>query len=115
MMRRCGFTLLEVLVATAIAGLTITAGFRLIAMSYSTLERVESERRMTEAASRIWLRFRTDRDTPSSGTDDKLSVRWEAREMSVPVASLGDDFEFKYRQVTIRDDAGNEAYIYVSP
>ena len=114
-MRRCGFTLLEVLVATAIAGLSITAGFRLIAMSYSTLERVEQERRMTEAASRIWLRFRTDPDTPSSGTDEDLSVRWEAREMSVPIASLGEDFEFRYRRVTIRDETGSEAYIYVSP
>lgn len=114
-MRRCGFTLLEVLVATAIAGLSITAGFRLIAMSYSTLERVEQERRMTEAASRIWLRFRTDPDTPSSGTDEDLSVQWEAREMSVPLASLGEDFEFRYRRVTIRDETGSEAYIYVSP
>lgn len=115
MMRRRGFTLLEVLVATAVAGLSITAGFRLIAMSYSTLERVESERRMTEAASRIWLMFRTDPETPSSGTDEDLSVRWEAKEMSVPIASFGDDFEFKYKRVTIKDDEGNEAYIYVSP
>ena len=114
-MNRKGFTLLEVLVATAIAGLSITAGFRLIAMSYSTLERVESERRMTEAANRIWLMFRTDPETPSSGTYEDLSVRWEAREMSVPAASFGEDFEFKYRRVTIRDEAGNEAFIYVSP
>ena len=115
MMHRKGFTLLEVLVATAIAGLSVTAGFRLITMSYSTLERVEQERRMTEAASRLWLRFRTDPNTPDSGTDEDLSVRWEAREMSVPVASFGEDFEFKYKRVTIRDEQGNEAYIYVSP
>ena len=106
---------MEVLVATAIAGLVITAGFRLMAMSYRLLGELHGERELISAAQYIWLRFRTEKDMPSSGTDDKLSVRWEAREMSVPVASLGDDFEFKYRQVTIRDDAGNEAYIYVSP
>ena len=105
-----GFTLLEVLTATAIAGLTITAGFRLIAMSYSLLGAIEGERELINAAQTIWIRFRTDKDMASSGTDDELNIKWEATEQSIPV----DEYELRYRKVTITLADGRETVIYVA-
>ena len=110
MRRRKGFTLMEILTATAIAGLTITAGFRLIAMSYSLLGAVEGERELINAAQTIWMRFRTDKDMASSGTDDELNIKWEAEEKSIPV----DEYELKYRQVTITLADGRETQIYIA-
>ena len=101
---------MEVLTATAIAGLTITAGFRLIAMSYSLLGAVEGERELINAAQTIWMRFRTDKDMASSGTDDELNVKWEAKEKSIPV----DEYELKYRQVTITLADGRQTEIYIA-
>ncbi len=110
MRTRKGFTLLEVLTATAIAGLTITAGFRLIAMSYSLLGAVEGERELINAAQTIWMRFRTDKDMPSSGSDDNLNIKWETVDKSIPV----DEFELNYRQVRITLSDGRETVIYVA-
>ena len=110
MRRRKGFTLMEILTATAIAGLTITAGFRLIAMSYSLLGAVEGERELINAAQTIWMRFRTDKDMASSGTDDELNIKWEAEEKSIPV----DEYELKYRQVTITLADGRQTEIYIA-
>ena len=101
---------MEILTATAIAGLTITAGFRLIAMSYSLLGAVEGERELINAAQTIWMRFRTDKDMASSGTDDELNIKWEAEEKSIPV----DEYELKYRQVTITLADGRETQIYIA-
>ena len=101
---------MEVLTATTIAGLTITAGFRLIAMSYSLLGAVEGERELINAAQTIWMRFRTDKDMASSGTDDELNLKWEAKEKSIPV----DEYELKYRQVTITLADGRQTEIYIA-
>ena len=105
-----GFTLLEVLTATAIAGLTITAGFRLIAMSYNLLGAVEGERALITAAQTIWMRFRTDKEMPSSDTDDELNLSWEAKDISVSV----EDYELRYRRITIKLADGRETDIYVA-
>ena len=109
MMRRKAFTLMELLVATAIAGLVITGGFRLIAMSYRLLGELESERELISAMQEIWLRFRIDEDMPSSGTDDKKHITWRAEDMSVPV----DDYELKFRRVTVSIGEGRTGIIYV--
>ena len=109
MMRR-GFTLMEVLVATAIAGLVITAGFRLIAMSYRLLGEIQGERDLVSAAQEVWLRFRVDEDMPSSGNDDKKGYSWKAEEQSVPI----EDYELKYRKVTVTIIDGRSTVIYVS-
>ena len=101
---------MEVLTATTIADLTITAGFRLIAMSYSLLGAVEGERELINAAQTIWMRFRTDKDMASSGTDDELNLKWEAKEKSIPV----DEYELKYRQVTITLADGRQTEIYIA-
>lgn len=109
-MRRNGFTLMEVLVATAIAGLMITAGLRLVAMSYRLLGELQAERNIIAAAQRIWLRFRIEDDMPSSGTDDKNNITWRAEEQSVPV----EDYELKFRRVTVTTGEGRSAFIYVA-
>ncbi|MBR1658227.1 MAG: prepilin-type N-terminal cleavage/methylation domain-containing protein [Synergistaceae bacterium] len=105
-----GFTLMEVLVATAIAGLVITAGFRLMAMSYRLLGELHGERELISAAQYIWLRFRTEKDMPSSGTDDKKNVRWRAEDISVSV----EDYELKFRKVTVTISDGRSMSIYVT-
>ena len=64
---RRGFTLMEVLVAVAIVGMVVAAGFRLITMSLRSLSEIAAERELTAAAQRIWLRFRTEKDMPDSG------------------------------------------------
>ena len=110
MMRHKGFTLMEVLVATAVAGLVITAGFRLIAMSYRLLGEIRGERELIAAAQEIWLRFRIDEDMPSSGQDDKKGISWRAEDGSIPV----DDYELKYRKVTVTIEDGRSTVIYVS-
>ena len=108
-MRR-GFTLMEVLVATAIAGLVITAGYRLIAMSYKLLGEIQGERDLISAAQEVWLRFRIDAEMPSSGNDDKKGYSWSTEDDSIPV----DDYELKYRKVTVTIADGRSTIIYVN-
>ncbi len=101
---------MEVLVATAIAGLVVTAGFRLIAMSYRLLGEIDGERELISAANEIWLRFRIDSDMPSSGTDDEKGISWRAENASIPI----DDYELKYRKVTVTTKSGRSTIIYVN-
>ena len=109
MMRHKGFTLMEVLVAVAVAGLVITAGFRLIAMSYKLLGELETERELISAANDIWLRFRVDKDMPDNGTDDKKHITWSSQTVSVPV----DEYELTFKRVTISIGEGRTTIIYV--
>ena len=96
MASRRAFTLMEVLVAVAIAGLVISAGFRLIALS---LAEVRPERELAVAARSIWLEFRTKEDMPDKGEKDGVS--WETELDSVPV--VGDmELPFKRVRVTLR-------------
>ena len=94
--RRGGFTLMEVMVAVAIAGLVFTAGFRLISMSFRSLSEIQQERELTAAAERIWLKFRTQEDTPDKGEED--GVKWETELDSVPVV---DDMELSFKRVKV--------------
>lgn len=108
-MKRQGFTLMEVLVAVAVAGLVITAGFRLIGMSYRLMSEIEAERSLIDAAREIWLRFRIDEDMPDNGTDDKKNISWRSENVSVPV----DDYELKFKRVTIILPDNRTTVIYV--
>jgi len=90
---------MEVLVAVAIAGLVIAAGFRLIALSLRSLAEVRGERELVVAAQRVWLDFRMRRDMPDKGERDGVS--WETELDSVPV--VGDmELPFKRVRVTLR-------------
>ena len=109
MITRKGFTLMEVLVSVAVAGLVITAGFRLIAMSYRLLGELQAERDLISAAQEIWLRFRVDEDMPENGTDDKKHITWSSQTVSVPV----DDYELTFRRVTVSIGEGRLTIIYV--
>ena len=95
--------------AAAISGLVITAGFRLIGMSYRLMSEIEGERQLIEAARDIWLRFRIDEDMPDNGTDDKKNIKWRAENVSVPV----NDYELKYKRVTINLPDDRSTVIYV--
>lgn len=94
-MRRRGFTLMEVLVAVAITGLVIAAGFRLITMSLRALRELQQERALTAAAQKIWLRFRTEADMPESGREE--DVEWSTEREDLPIG----DFELPMRRVTV--------------
>ena len=110
-MRNKGFTLMEVLVATAIAGMVITAGFRLIAMSYKLMSEIEIERKLIAASRNILLRFRIDPEMPDNGTDDKNNITWRAERESVPVK---DGYELNYKRVTITLPDNRSTVIYVA-
>ena len=105
-----GFTLMEVLVSVAIAGLVISAGFRLIAMSYKLLGELQIERELISSAEKIWLRFKIDKDMPDNGTDDSTKISWRSDNISVPV----DDYELKYKRVTITLESGRSTVIYIA-
>ena len=105
-----GFTLMEVLVSVAIAGLVISAGFRLIAMSYRLMGEIQSERELISAAQEIWLRFRVDEDMPDNGTDDKKNITWQSQKVSIPV----DEYELTFKRVRISIGSGRETTIYVA-
>ena len=107
---RKGFTLMEVLVSVAVAGLVISAGFRLIAMSYKLMAELQIERGLASAAEEIWMRFRVDTDMPENGTDDEKGITWRTTHESVPV----DDYELKFRRVTVSTGDGRSTIIYVA-
>lgn len=109
--KRRGFTLLEVLVAVAVAGLVVSAGFRLIAMSYKLMAEVQTERKLIDAAQNIWLRFRIDKDMPDSGTDDDLNVKWSTENLSV---QIDEDYDLKFRRVTVTLEGGQSTVIYIA-
>lgn len=96
--------------SVAIAGLVISAGFRLIAMSYKLMAELQVERELTAAAQNIWLRFRVDGDMSDNGTDDKNNITWRADNRSVTV----DDYELKYKRVTVTISGGQSTVIYVA-
>ena len=101
--------MMEVLIATAIAGLVIAGGFRLIAMSYRLLGELEAEREIITATQKVWLRFRLDPQMPDSGTDEESGITWRSDKQSVMV----DEYELKYRRVTVSIPSGRSAVIYV--
>ena len=101
---------MEVLVSVAIAGLVISGGFRLIAMSYKLLGELQTERELISAAQKIWLRFKIDNDMPDNGTDDETKISWRSDNISVPV----DDYELKYKRVTVTIESGRSTIIYIA-
>lgn len=101
---------MEVLVSVAVAGLAISAGFRLIAMSYKLMAELQAERDLIAAAQDIWLSFRIDDEMPDSGTDDKKNITWRAEQDSVKV----DDYELNFKRVTVTIAGQHSTVIYVA-
>ena len=95
-MRRGGFTLIEVLVAVAIVGLTIAAGFKLTSLSLWYLSGVREEQELINAAQKIQLEFLTKKDM--SDTGEKDGVKWKVTTDSVPVVK---ELELTFRKLTV--------------
>ena len=95
--------------SVAIAGLVISAGFRLIAMSYRLMGELQSERELISAAQEIWLRFRIDEDMPDNGTDDKKNITWQSQKVSIPI----EEYELSFKRVTVSILGGRTTIIYV--
>lgn len=107
--KKSGFTLMEVLIAVAITGLVVSAGFRLVAMSLKMMNELEAERKLIAAAQMMWLRFRNEKDMTDSGSDDDNNIRWESQHESIPI----EEWELKYKKVKIT--LGNRStFIYVA-
>lgn len=98
---------MEVLIAVAIAGLVVAAGFRLLSMSFRSLAEIQRERELISAARKLWLRFRIEEGVPESGSED--GVEWSTEKDSVPVV---DDFELQFRRVKVTVD-GRSMVIYL--
>ena len=104
MQRRRGLTLLEVLVAVAVAGLVIAAGFKLIVLSLNTLSLVTAEQALVNEAQKVYLYFLAKKDLPDTGERkdgedaEAYVVKWKVDTDSVPVA---DDLELTFRRLTV--------------
>ncbi len=100
---------MEVLIAVAITGLVVSAGFRLVAMSLRMMNELESERKLISASQMMWLRFRNERDIADSGFDEENNIRWESEHLSIPI----EEWELKYKKVKITID-NRFTFIYVA-
>ena len=98
---------MEVLIAVAIAGLVVTAGFRLLSMSFRSLAEIQRERELISAAQKLWLRFRIEDGMPESGSEE--GVEWSTELDSIPVV---DDFELRFRRVKVTT-GGRSMIIYL--
>ena len=106
-MRRGGFTLLEVLIAVAIAGSVIAGGFKLIALSLYTLREVNAERELVNEAQKLHLEYMTNEDMPDGG--EKNGVKWKVTTDSVPVVK---ELELTFRKLTVTYK-GREMVLYL--
>lgn len=93
---RRGFTLIEVLVAVAIVGLIVTAGFKLTSLSLWYLSGVGEEQELVNAAQKIQLDYLTKDDM--SDTGEKDGVKWKTMTDSVPVVG---DLELTFRKLIV--------------
>ncbi|MDR1741300.1 MAG: type II secretion system GspH family protein [Synergistaceae bacterium] len=105
-MRR-GFTLMEVLVAVVIVGMTAAAGYGLIGVSLRSLAAADVERELVQEAQLVYMDFLTKSDMPDKGEKHDLKetdnmVRWSTDPDSIPVAE-GAELTFRTLTVEYRD------------
>ena len=67
---RAGFTLIEVMVAVAIAGLVIAGGFKLVTVSLRALSEVRLEQELVNEAQKVYLDYMAKEDMPDRGEKD---------------------------------------------
>ena len=95
-LRKRGFTLLEVLVAVVILGFAATACFRLMVMSGSTLREVQVQRELLNRTREIQFSSLYE-DFPESGKDGEMI--WKTRKISQPV--FGGKWQIAYRRLDL--------------
>ena len=93
---RPAFTLIEVMVAVAIAGLVIAGGFTLITVSLRALAEVKLEQELINAAQKVYLDFLTREDMANKGEKD--GVKWKTETDSSKVIG---DMELKFRRLIV--------------
>ena len=93
---RAGFTLIEIMVAVAIAGLVIAGGFKLVTVSLRTLSEVELERELVNEAQKVYLDYITKEDMPDRGEKD--GVKWKTETDS---ASTIGDMNLTFRRLIV--------------
>ena len=93
---RRGFTLVEVMVAVAIAGLVIAGGFKLITMSLMTLAEVRLEQELVNEAQKVYLDYLTKEDMTDRGERD--GVKWKTETDSAQVIG---DMHLTFRRLVV--------------
>jgi len=94
--RRGGFTLIEIMIAVAIAGLVIAGGFNLIAVALRGLTEVRLEQELINEAQKIHLEYLTREDMPNRGERD--GVRWRTETDSIPAFG---NYELTFRRLIV--------------
>lgn len=93
---------MEVLAAVAVAGLIVTAGFHLTALSLRTLSAVEDERALINEAQKVYVDFLTKKDMPDQGErkdeEGVHVIKWSVETDSVPIA---DGMELTFRRLAV--------------
>ena len=93
---RTGFTLIEIMVAVAVAGLVIAGGFQLVTVSLRTLSEVRLEQQVVSEAQKVYLDYMTKEDMTDRGEKD--GVKWKTETDSA--ATIG-DMELTYRRLVV--------------
>ena len=91
-----GFTLIEVMVAVAIAGLVIAGGFKLLTVSLRALAEVRLEQELINEAQKVYLDYLTKEDMSDKGEKD--GVKWKTETDSAP--TIG-DLELTFRRLVV--------------
>ena len=93
---RAGFTLIEVMVAVAVAGLVIAGGFKLVTVSLRALSEVRLEQELINEAQKVYLDYMTKEDMPNRGEKD--GVKWKTE--TGTVSTIG-DMELTFRRLIV--------------
>ena len=93
---RAGFTLIEVMVAVAVAGLVIAGGFKLVTVSLRTLSEVKLEQELVNKAQKVYIDYIMKEDMPNRGEKD--GVKWKTETDSA--AAIG-DMELTFRRLVV--------------
>ena len=93
---RAGFTLIEVMVAVAVAGLVIAGGFKLVTVSLRALTEVRLEQELLNEAQKLAVDYLTRMDMPNRGEKD--GVKWDTETDSALIVG---ELELVFRRLVV--------------
>jgi len=93
---KTGFTLVEIMVTVAIAGLVLTGGLNLVGVALRALVDVRLEQELVSEAQKVYLEYLTREDMPDRGERD--GVRWRAE--TDTISAFG-NYELGFRRLIV--------------